>query len=230
MLRRARVLAGCSMSSLSTPTMILQVTPIVMLAPPLPSTSRSSGAGGADTVPEEMLQPDLGIVEDTRIAEAIIQQGRIAIAQAADAEAVRWRLVQPRAACRIKRSRSSVQSERTTSLRQISGSIGQGDMQPNRIRKRTPSSPWSDGKVLEGFSGLQTLDDPCRLATIPPAAQHGSICHSGRLNSTSIDKQNWTAAFEKTDGRPGRPSCALGQAISLSSQISSDSRFLCASL
>jgi len=46
------------------------------------------------------------------------------------------------------------------------------------------------------------------------------------LNSTLIDRQNWIAAFEKTGGRPGRPSCGASQVISLSSQISSDPRFL----
>jgi hypothetical protein len=50
------------------------------------------------------------------------------------------------------------------------------------------------------------------------------------LNSTLIDRQNWIAAFEKTGGRPVRPSCGACQAISLSSQISSDPRFLSAAL
>jgi hypothetical protein len=45
-----------------------------------------------------------------------------------------------------------------------------------------------------------------------------------------IDKQNWIAAFEKTGGRPRRSSCGACQAISFSSQISSDPRFLSASL
>jgi hypothetical protein len=48
------------------------------------------------------------------------------------------------------------------------------------------------------------------------------------LNSTLIDKQNWIAAFEKTGGRPGRPSCGANQFISLSNQINSDPRFLSA--
>jgi hypothetical protein len=45
------------------------------------------------------------------------------------------------------------------------------------------------------------------------------------LNSTLIDRQNWIAELEKTGGRPGRPSCGACQALSSSSQISSDPRF-----
>lgn len=63
-----------------------------------------------------------------------------------------------------------------------------------------------------------------RRATIP------AVCLSGSLNRTLIDRQNWIAELEKTGGRPGRPSCCACQVISLSSQISSDPRFLSASL
>jgi hypothetical protein len=63
-----------------------------------------------------------------------------------------------------------------------------------------------------------------RLKTIP------AVCLSGSLNNTLIDRQNWIAASEKTGGRPGRPSCGACQAIPLSSQISSDPRFLSAEL
>ncbi len=49
-----------------------------------------------------------------------------------------------------------------------------------------------------------------RLATI------AAVCLSGSLNRTLIDRQNWIAAFEKTGGRPWRPSCGACQAISLS--------------
>jgi hypothetical protein len=61
-----------------------------------------------------------------------------------------------------------------------------------------------------------------RMATIPV------VCLSGSLSSTVIDKQNWIAAFEKTGRRPGRPSHGACHAISLSSQFSSDPRFLSA--
>jgi hypothetical protein len=46
------------------------------------------------------------------------------------------------------------------------------------------------------------------------------------VKSTLTDKQNWMAAFENTGGRPGRLSCGACQAISLSSQINSEPRFL----
>ena len=57
-----------------------------------------------------------------------------------------------------------------------------------------------------------------------------AVCRSGSLNSTLIDRQNWIAAFEKTAGRPSRPSCGASQVISLSSQTSSDPRLLSALL
>lgn len=63
-----------------------------------------------------------------------------------------------------------------------------------------------------------------RLATIP------AVCRSGNLNRILIDRQNWIVEFEKTGGRPGRPSCGASQVISLSNQIRSDPRFLSASL
>lgn len=58
----------------------------------------------------------------------------------------------------------------------------------------------------------------------------GSLCRSGNLNNTLIDKQNWIAASEKTGGRPGQPSCGACQAISISSQISNDPRLRRAAL
>ncbi|OIQ80534.1 hypothetical protein GALL_377110 [mine drainage metagenome] len=51
------------------------------------------------------------------------------------------------------------------------------------------------------------------------------VCRNGSLNRTLIVRQNWIAASENIDGRPGRPSCGASQVISLSSQISKEPRF-----
>ena len=52
------------------------------------------------------------------------------------------------------------------------------------------------------------------------------VCLSGSLNSILMVRQNWTAAPEKTAGRPGLPSRGANRLISLSNQINCDPHLL----
>jgi len=51
------------------------------------------------------------------------------------------------------------------------------------------------------------------------------VCRKGSLNRTLIVRQNWIAALENIDGRPGLPSCGASQVISLSNHINKEPRF-----
>lgn len=66
----------------------------------LPAVPEIVGIGEAGVAPDEILQPDLGMIEDAGAAEAVVQQGRIAVAQPADAEFVQM-AVGP-AECRLQ--------------------------------------------------------------------------------------------------------------------------------
>ena len=50
------------------------------------------------------------------------------------------------------------------------------------------------------------------------------------LNRSLIVRQNWIAASQNTDGRPGHPSCGASQVMSLSNQINSEPRLLSAAV
>ena len=103
------------------------------------------------------------------------------------------------------------------------------DQQVQRARNPTRRKPDRDCLLAPAERG-EVRHRPVQASHLRDAGDRPVVCRSGRPKSTLIAKQNWMAASEKTDGRPGLTAFGTSQSLSRSSQTSKNPHRFSASL